>query len=371
MCHQLDLFDREQSRELSEIVPGESDDPSVLRGNITEIVPEEVPDLDWYDYIIVAFSGGKDSVACVLHLLEMGVDTRRLELWHHNVDGRGEDFTSGVKMDWPCTPAYCEAFAEFLDVPIYHTWKCGGFDREMRRQEALTAPIRFECPTWDRRVEIKQTGGTGGKLGTRMAFPQVAADLNVRWCSAYLKIDNARTALRNQDRFKNTRTLFISGERAEESPGRANYAEFEPDDADLRDGKKFSRHIDRWRPVHKWPEQQVWDIIERHYINPHPCYRLGWSRCSCMACIFNGKDEFASLRAIAQPAFDAIAAAEKEFDRTIKRKIDIVSLADSGKAFPMTAADAAAALSEEWNEPMTRRDWVLPPGAFKGGAGPT
>jgi hypothetical protein len=26
-------------------------------------------------------------------------------------------------------------------------------------------------------------------LGTRLKFPQVSADLNVRWCSAYLKID--------------------------------------------------------------------------------------------------------------------------------------------------------------------------------------
>lgn len=28
------------------------------------------PDLNSYDYIVVAFSGGKDSTACVLHLLQ-------------------------------------------------------------------------------------------------------------------------------------------------------------------------------------------------------------------------------------------------------------------------------------------------------------
>lgn len=30
-----------------------------------------------------------------------------------------------------------------------------------------------------------------------------------------------------------------------------------------RNGKKVQRHIDAWRPVHEWSEQQVWDIIRR------------------------------------------------------------------------------------------------------------
>ena len=41
-----------------------------------------------YDYIITAFSGGKDSVACVLSLLDAGAPRERMELWHHEVDGR-------------------------------------------------------------------------------------------------------------------------------------------------------------------------------------------------------------------------------------------------------------------------------------------
>ena len=46
-----------------------------------------------YDYVIVAFSGGKDSLACVLHLLEDGCPVEKIELWHHEVDGReGKQF---------------------------------------------------------------------------------------------------------------------------------------------------------------------------------------------------------------------------------------------------------------------------------------
>ena len=51
-----------------------------------------------YDKYIVAFSGGKDSTACFLHLLECGVPVEKIELWHHDIDGRGRTF-----MDWEVT----------------------------------------------------------------------------------------------------------------------------------------------------------------------------------------------------------------------------------------------------------------------------
>jgi hypothetical protein len=68
--------------------------------------PEEI-DLTQYDKIIVAFSGGKDSTACFLHLVDQGVPTEKIELWHHDIDGRGPLF-----MDWESTPSYCRAFAK-------------------------------------------------------------------------------------------------------------------------------------------------------------------------------------------------------------------------------------------------------------------
>ena len=60
-----------------------------------------------YDKYIVTFSGGKDSMACFLHLLEHGVSIDKIELWHQEIDGRGEHF-----FDWEITPDYCRKFAE-------------------------------------------------------------------------------------------------------------------------------------------------------------------------------------------------------------------------------------------------------------------
>ncbi len=59
-----------------------------------------------YDRVVVAFSGGKDSLAALLHLLDLGVSPPAIELHHHLVDGRGP-----VLMDWPITPAYVAALA--------------------------------------------------------------------------------------------------------------------------------------------------------------------------------------------------------------------------------------------------------------------
>ena len=57
--------------------------------------PGHAPDLKSYDRIVVAFSGGKDSVACLLTLLEGGVPPERIDVYHHDVDGNGPHSWTG------------------------------------------------------------------------------------------------------------------------------------------------------------------------------------------------------------------------------------------------------------------------------------
>lgn len=318
--------------------------------------------LNDYDHIIVYFSGGKDSLACLLHLLELGVDKNKIELWHHDVDGREG---GKMKMDWPVTADYCRAVAAALDIPVYFSWRMGGFEREMLRENARTAPTRFETPGG----EIGQAGGIRGKLNTRRKFPQVSANLTVRWCSAYLKIDVATIALNNQARFHDKKVLTISGERAEESVARSKYKKFEPDRADRRDGRA-GRHIDRWRPVLHWPEQKVWDIIERHKINPHPAYHLGWGRVSCMTCIFGSHNQWSSVAEITPQDIETIADYEQEFGLTIHRSLSVPERINMGQAYPMNGY-VDIALSENYTELIIVEDWQLPAGAFGESCGPT
>ncbi len=314
-----------------------------------------------YSKIIVYFSGGKDSLACVLRLLELGVPREKIELWHHLTDGR----EGSTLMDWPVTPAYCQAIAHSLGLKLYFSWKVGGFEGEMLRENARTQPTRFETPD-----DIGQTGGTRGKCSTRCKFPQVSANLSVRWCSAYLKIDVASTALRNQKRFNNTETLTVSGERAEESAARSKYKVFEPDRTDNRNGRN-ARHVDRWRPVHQWSEAKVWEIIERWKINPHPAYRLGWGRVSCLFCIFGSDHQWASARQVNPVGFDEIILYEGLFETTIHRKNPVEQRADKGTLYQMNPADIKAGMSTEFNEPVFVEDWQLPSGAYGESCGPS
>jgi hypothetical protein len=59
-------------------------------------------------------------------LLDRNVPKDRIELWHHDIDGR----EGSHLMDWPSTPVYCGAFARAFDVPLYFSWRIGGFERE-------------------------------------------------------------------------------------------------------------------------------------------------------------------------------------------------------------------------------------------------
>jgi 3'-phosphoadenosine 5'-phosphosulfate sulfotransferase (PAPS reductase)/FAD synthetase len=321
--------------------------------------------LQEYDRILVAFSGGKDSLACVLHLLEAGVDPARIELHHHDVDGGGEQF-----MDWACTPAYCRAVADALGLRLLFSYRDGGFRREMDRKDTPTAPIRFETATgWS------EAGGQG-RNGTRGYFPQVSPDLSVRWCSAYLKIDVLDAVIRNQDRFRFGRSLVVTGERAEESPNRARYAPFERHRTDTRESAGRARYVDHSRPIHGWSERQVWEIIQRHGIAPHVAYELGWSRLSCMSCIFGSPDQWATIRAVFPEVFAPIAAREARSGKTIQRKHSVRELAERGTPYRAALASlelVAQAKAHVWTLPVRVRPehWTLPAGAFGEAAGPT
>jgi 3'-phosphoadenosine 5'-phosphosulfate sulfotransferase (PAPS reductase)/FAD synthetase len=323
----------------------------------------QAADLRGYDRVAVFFSGGKDSVACVLHLLDMGVPRDRIELHHHLIDGR----EGSTLMDWPVTEAYCEAFARAFGLRIYFSWKVGGFEREMLRENALTAPIAFE--RGDGSMSI--TGGERGDPSTRRKFPQVSSDLAVRWCSAYLKVDVGARIITTEPRFRQGKTLVVTGERAEESAARSRYAMFEPHRCDNRDGVRVRRHIDHWRPVHAWTEAHVWGIIERYRVNVHPAYHLGWGRCSCRSCIFGSANQWATVRKYMPHAFEDVARLEDEFGVTIQRKLSVRQLADKGVPYEIDPRMLSIANAASYDEPILLENWTLPKGAFKESAGPT
>jgi len=318
------------------------------------------PDLRAYDRILVAFSGGKDSVACVLSLLDMGVDPHRIELHHHLVDGRESEL-----MDWPITESYCRAFAHAFGMRISFSWRVGGFEREMLRHDAPTAPAAI--PSGD---GYRLIGGNGPR-NTRLMFPQVSASLSVRWCSSYLKISLMDSWIVNDPQFREGKTLVITGERAQESASRAKYRQFEPHRADNRSGRRVRRWVDHWRPVHGWSEKQVWETIEQYRLVVHPAYFLGFGRCSCRGCVFGSKDQWATVKVIAPGQFRRIAAYEQRFGVTIHRTETVEQRACAGRPYVVDPFWARLGNSTVWDIPMFTDQWVLPAGAYGDSCGPT
>ncbi len=326
-------------------------------------VDDILPDLLSYDIALIAFSGGKDSLALLLRLIDLGYPRERIELHHHLVDGR----EGSTLMDWPITEAYCKAIAAALNVAITFSWRKYGFEGEMTRDGRATAPMMVP------NVAGGHTAvGGRGPIGTRMKFPQVSASLSTRWCSSSLKIELMGAYLRNHPKFLGKRTLVLTGERAEESKSRANYAVFEPHRSDTRASQRVPRHIDVWRAVHGWSEHQVWETIRRWRLVAHPAYYLGgWSRCSCRSCIFGSNNQWASVKAIAPQQFRAIAAYEREFKVTIHRTMSVEERADRGTPCDAEHRWVQVANSREFTIPVFMDPWVLPKGAFGDSCGPT
>lgn len=316
----------------------------------------EVFNLNGYDHYLIMFSGGKDSTACFLHLLELDIPLKKIELWHHLIDGRGHHL-----MDWECTEDYCRKFAGAFHVPIYYSWKESGFEGEMLRNNSPTKR------TWFETTEGLLNSGGNGKSNSRLQFPQLTANLSQRWCSSYLKIDVGTSSIVNQSRFDGKKVLVISGERAEESPSRKHYNFFESDRADNRYGKK-KRHVDRCRLIHHWNEKQVWDIIARNKIIVHPCYYLGYSRCSCKWCIFASPSQMATSFALSPFQGIKLIDYEIQFVKTIHAGIDLKKYSSKGAVYEeifQYPSIANQSITTEYRLPIFCNEWLLPAGAYK------
>ena len=383
--------------------------------------------LEEYDLIVVLISGGKDSVACYLKLIELGVPKEKIEFWHHDIDGGHPT----RRMDWKCTQNYVKALADAEGVKLRVSYRVNGFFGELYRIGA-SEPIEWIDPDTG---EIKQCKLSSNYLkcrelkeqateemeellkqyGYRMKFPAKTGDLSRRWCSAYLKICVADTVVSNLDRLgeleelggkrhkfpakggthsgrwcsgnlkaavqdsvtanleetkHDKKILIVSGERRGESAGRSKYNEMEIHRTNAT--AKAHRVVHQWRCCIDYSEKDVWELLKRHHINPHPCYRIGWNRCSCMMCIFSTPRLFAGVKELFPDDYASLRHDEEVLGFTLDNKKNLDEfIGDTQSCVCRNDKKAIHSIltGEFRTEDIYTENWNYPVGAFHGADG--
>lgn len=403
-------------------IPGREDSEHMKKIFLPELLP-----LEEYDLVVVLLSGGKDSIASYYKLRELGVPKEKIELWHHDIDGGHPS----RRMDWRCTQNYVKAFAEAEEVPLRISYRVNGFFGELYRvgasepvewMEPETGEIR-QCklsPGYLRCKEIKEKAAEDmeeqlRQHGYRMKFPAKGGDLSRRWCSAYLKIMVSDTVMSNLSRLgelerlggkrhkfpaksgthqgrwcsgnlkaavqdsvtanlektrNNVKVLVVSGERRGESAGRSKYNEMEIHRTNA--AAKAHRLVHQWRPVIDYSEKDVWEVLKRHKVNPHPCYRAGWNRCSCAMCIFSTPPLFAGIRELYPEDYELLKQDEHILGFTLDNKHDLDTFVGNARSCVYhgdTAAVKSLMTGEFTVDDVYVDEWVYPAGAFHGAEG--
>jgi hypothetical protein len=120
--------------------------------------------------------------------------------------------------------------------------------------------------------------------------------------------------------------------------------------------------------------------MKRWRINPHPAYRLGFGRVSCISCIFSDPDQWASISLIAPERVRRLAEIERSSGSTIRPPpkhgppLTVLDIARAGTPYVATVENPAlarASMRERFDEPIFVEPWTLPAGAFRRSGGPT
>lgn len=197
--------------------------------------------------VVLSISGGKDSTAAALALVEAGVPHRRV----------------------------------FADTG----WEAPETYDHLDHLRSKLGPIDV----------VGVAGGMVARIRHRAGFPARMQ----RWCTRELKIEPLRAYHDALEAAGDVETVSAMGIRSDESASRAALTEFVDEPPGERSWGGWV-----WRPILRWSVEQVLAIHHRHGVSVNPLYRLGHSRVGCHPCIFARKE---GVRLLAEHAPERVA----------------------------------------------------------------
>jgi len=213
--------------------------------------------------IVASVSGGKDSTALILALLEM-------------ID-RGEIPRHMVRFAFADTGWEAEETYVYLDY----------------LRSALGIDIAV----------VGVDGGMRARIAHRAGFPGRMQ----RWCTRELKIEPLRAYHDQLIEETGLETVSAMGIRWSESKERADMVAWEDEPEGPR---SWGGYI--WRPLLDWTIEDVLTIHNRHGVKVNPLYQRGHNRVGCYPCIFATKDEIALIAQHTPARIDEIRDLESD-----------------------------------------------------------
>lgn len=236
---------------------------------------------------VVAYSGGKDSTALLLWMIEQ---------------------------ETPFQAAFCDTGWEHPLTMQYI---------EMVNQRLLGGKLIT--------LRSEKYDGILNLIQIKKRVPSAKA----RFCTEELKVKPMIAWIAKQD----DEVTVYQGIRAQESASRA-----------LLPKRQWSDGYDAWleRPLLDWSLQDVFDAHRRHALSVNPLYRMGHERVGCFPCIMTNQRQLRSLSEMSPEVWNNIAAAEsaaagRSFfpPNYIPKRFQHGFDDKSGKSYP-TAADVKA-----------------------------
>lgn len=297
----------------------------------------------------VSISGGKDSTATYLHLLESGT----LDAVE-KAGGRVYRVFADTGWELPATYAYLEELEErFGKIHRVATWVPGP-------NEAPPTGYDHLEPVWK-----TERGGVGGAMhADRWAYARLLETRfgryspMIRFMMEWRKLPSISTGPWCTDSTKRLPQVgFLAkldnpvscvGVRAEESRKRAAMPEYEWSDA-------YDALV--WRPIHAWKKSDVIAVHQRHGIAPNPLYLQGEGagRVGCGPCKYSGKDD---LRWLATHHPERIALVQ-ELERVMGEMGTAREEAGAGQPYWFTLSKKVGKKTVDWAVPVaTAVDWA-------------